>query len=81
MAHQTVAPIERLGVDAVHVPHQAREIGVARMQNQMEMIAHLALRQDLRVETIHRLREHIELRRPVDFVVIDGSRRSPREVT
>jgi hypothetical protein len=37
VAYQSVALIERLGIDAVQVPHQAGETGLSRVQDEMEM--------------------------------------------
>ena len=56
-----------MGIDAVHVPHQARQVALSGVQ-QMVVIAHLAVGQHLRVEPIHRLGDATQLRQPVDVV-------------
>ena len=53
------------------MPHQPREIGAARVQHQVVVIAHLAIRQRPRIEAIHGLRDHLQLRQPVSVVTID----------
>ena len=39
MPHQRVALVECLGVHAVHMPHQTRQIGLARVQHQVTVTA------------------------------------------
>ena len=71
VAHQPVASAELLGVHAVDVPHQPRQVALPRVQHPMEVVAHLAVGQQLRVEPLHRLGGDVQLGRPVNVVPID----------
>lgn len=71
MPHQATTAAEVLRVDAVDVAHQALQVGLPRMQHKMEVVAHLAVGQRLRVEAVHRLCNHSKLRSPVNVVPID----------
>ena len=51
--------------------HQTREIGAARVQHQVVVIAHLAIGQHLRVEPVHRLGNDFQLRVSVLVVAVD----------
>jgi hypothetical protein len=71
MSDQAVAPVEALRVDPVDLAHQARQVGPPRVQHQMEMVAHQAIGQHLRVETLHRVGDDRQLHGPVFVVAID----------
>ena len=62
-------------VDAVQVPHQPRQVGLPRVQHEVIVIAHQAVRQHLGVETVHRLPDQRQQRAPV--VIIDEDRLAP----
>jgi hypothetical protein len=70
--HQAVALIEALGVDTIQMPHQPREIALPRVQDQVVVIAHLAIRQHLSIEALNRLRQHFKMQAPVFVVTVDG---------
>lgn len=72
MPHQAVPLVECLRVHTVHMPHQARQIGLAGVQHQMKVIAHLAIAQHLSVEAIDGLREHVQLPDSIFVVPVDG---------
>ena len=71
MPHQRVALVECLGVHAVHMPHQTRQIGLARVQYQVIVISHLAIGQHLSIEPVHRLNDDFQVRGPVLLVAVD----------
>jgi hypothetical protein len=71
MPNQAVAVVVSLGVDAVHVPHQARQIGLARVQHEVKVVSHQAIGQHLGIEALHRLLDDGELRQPVSVIKID----------
>ncbi len=66
-----MSAVEALCVDPVHMPHQARQVGLPGVQHHVVVIAHQAIGQHLRVEAIHRLRDDLELRPPIRIVAID----------
>jgi hypothetical protein len=65
MPYQTVPPVEHLRVDAVHMAHQPRQIGLPGVEHQVVVVAHQAIGQHLRVEPVHRLGDDIQLRQAV----------------
>jgi hypothetical protein len=69
--HQAVATVEVLREDAVDMTHQPRKIRATRVQHQMEMLAHQAVGEHLRVKATHGLRNDGELHGSVSFVAID----------
>ena len=71
VADQPVASVELLGVHAVDVPHQARQVALPRVQHPMEVVAHLTVGQHLCVEPLHCLGDDVQLGRPVSVVPID----------
>jgi hypothetical protein len=71
VSHEPVAPIEGLGVNAIQVTHQPRQICLPRMQHQVVMVAHLAIGEQLRVEPVYRMGDGVKLRLPIKVVPID----------
>ena len=64
MTDQTVAPVEGLGVDAVEVPHQSRQLPRVRPHDEVILVAHQAVGQDIGVEARQRRGEYVELTLP-----------------
>lgn len=56
---------ECLRADAVHVAHQQRQIGIARLQSQVVVIAHEAVSQNLGVKTLGGLGQNAEKQLPI----------------
>lgn len=57
-----MSAIEVLRVDAIDVPHGARQIGLVCVQHQVIVIAHLAIGQNLRIKPAHGLPNRGQLR-------------------
>jgi hypothetical protein len=72
MAHQAMPAVDVLRVDAVHLPHQARQVGGTGVQHEMVVVAHQAIGQHLRVEALQCQRDDAQLRGPVVVVGVDG---------
>ena len=53
------------------MPHQARQIGLVRVQHQVTVTAHLATGQHLSIEPVHRLSDDFQVRGPVCIVAVD----------
>ena len=53
------------------MPHQTRQIGLARVQHQMIVISHLATGEHLSIEPVHRLSDDFQMRGPVLVVAVD----------
>lgn len=61
----------RLHIHAVHVPHQPRKVGLAGVQHDVEVITHLAVREHLCVEAVHRLRDRVDVRESIRIVPVN----------
>ena len=61
MPRKAMPLIESLGVDAIHMPHQPRQVAHAGVKHQVEVIAHQAVGQHLRVKALHGLRQDRQL--------------------
>lgn len=55
MPHHTVPPVVRLCVHPVEMPHQQRQIALARVLYKMVVVAHEAVGQHLRIKALHAL--------------------------
>ena len=66
-----MAAVVALRVNTVHMPHQSRQGRLPRVQHQVIVIAHLAVRQDLCVETVYRLRPDLPLEEAIAVVFVD----------
>lgn len=64
-----MAAVKALCVDAIDLAHQARQIRLARLQNQVIVIAHQAIRPGPRVKAVQRLRYNVKKLRPVKVVL------------
>lgn len=71
VADQAVALVEALRVDAVEVPHQARQVALARVQHEVVVVAHQAVRQHLGVEAVERMLEHGQVLDAVGVIAVD----------
>jgi hypothetical protein len=67
-----MAPVVGLREDAVHVPHQPRQVAFARVQHQVIVVAHQAVGQHLGIEAVHGLADDPQLRGAVRIVLVDG---------
>jgi hypothetical protein len=67
-----MAAVVGLGVDAVDVAHQARQIGLAREQQQLVVVVQQAVGQHLGVETRHALLDHRQQRLPIGIILEYG---------
>jgi hypothetical protein len=63
--------VESLDVHAVDVPHQPRQIGLARVQHKVIVVVDQTVRQHLRVKAIHRLSDDFEQRLTVSVSLED----------
>jgi hypothetical protein len=63
-------PAESLLLHAVHLAHRPRQVAMPRVLHQVVVVAHQALRQQLRVEAVHHLRDDIKLRPPIIIIVV-----------
>jgi len=70
VADPPVAAVEALGGHAVHLAHQAREVGVAGVQHQGVVVAPEAVGQQLGVEAVRGPDDDVEQGDPV-FVVVE----------
>ena len=61
VADHTLATIGALRVDAVEVPHHARQVTIAGVQHKAVVLAHQAVRQHLSVEAAKRLPEYVQI--------------------
>ncbi len=50
-----VPPIVGLGIDAVDLAHQLREVGATRLENEVIVVVHQAVRKGRGIEAIERL--------------------------
>ncbi len=64
--------VVRLRVDAVELLHQHREIGAARVQHEVVVIAHQAVGQHLRVAALQGLGDDGQENLPVNIIIKDG---------
>lgn len=69
--HQRVALVECLGVHGVHMPHQPRQVAHAVVRHQVEVIAHQAVSQHLRVKGLHGLRRDRQLPSPIFILEVN----------
>lgn len=60
-----------LGIDAIDVAHQARQIGLPRLQHKMVMVAHEAIGIDHRIEAVHALLDYGEQGGAIHVVLED----------
>ena len=60
MPNLAMPPIETLRIDPVDLAHQRRQIGPARMQHKVVVIAHQAVGQQLRIEPPQAVRDEVE---------------------
>jgi hypothetical protein len=72
MTDQAMPPVEGLGVDAVRMPHQPRQVALACVQHEVMVVAHLTVGVHLGVEPVHGRRQHVQLQQAVGIVAIDG---------
>ena len=72
VADQAVAPIHVLGVDAVQVPHSARQVALGGLEQQVEMIRHLAIRMHGEIESHASLAQHGHPGAPIVVILEDG---------
>ena len=66
-----MAAIEVLRVDAVEMAHQPRQVGLAGVQHQAEVIDHQTVSQQLRVEAGHGLIDNVQVQAPVIVTAVD----------
>jgi len=71
MAYTLVAAIEALGVNTIQVAHAFREIGFGRFDDQMIVIAHLAIGVAYPVESLANLAECFQPRHAIFIRAID----------
>ena len=71
MPCQSVTAVEALGVDAVDMTHQSRQIGPMCVQHQVRVIAHHAISQQLSVESVHGLSEDGQVQGSIVIAAID----------
>ena len=71
ISHQPMAPIEGLGIHPIKVPHHPRQIGLPGVQHQVIVIAHLAIRQYLRIKPLRRLSQQVQVQTSVLIVHIN----------
>jgi hypothetical protein len=72
VAHLAVPAVEDLGVDAIEVPHEPRQVGLAGMQHEVVVVTHQAVGQHLRIEALYALGQHGEQGGAVGVVHEDG---------
>ena len=53
------------------MPHQSRQVGLPRVQNEVVVVAHQAVGQHLRIEAVRRLRQHGQQSVPVVISIED----------
>ena len=66
-----MAAVEALGVNAVDVTHHSRQVGLARMQHQMVVVAHQAVREQFSIEALERQGQHIKMQHAIFVVAIN----------
>ncbi len=71
MADGPVPAVVGLGVDAVDVAHDARQVGPPRVQDEMVVIAHQAIGENAAVESRERPTQHVQPDLAVRVVVED----------
>ncbi len=71
MAHQPMAAIGRLGVDAVDLAHPLGEVGIRCLDDEVIMVRHLAIGVATPVEPAAHLAKNVEPSRAVLIVTID----------
>ena len=69
--HQSVPPVEGLGVDPVEVPHQSRQRARSGAQHQVVVIAHEAIGKHRRVEARGGFAQNRKVRLAVGGVTVD----------
>lgn len=70
MAHLAMAPVVRLGVYAIDVPHQHGQVRPPRVQNHVVMVAHQAIRQGAGVKAVQGRADNFQKRPPVRVIII-----------
>ncbi len=68
MADLAMAAVEGLGVNAIDVPHQCRQIPLQRLNHEVVMVAHQAIREQPRVKPCQALRYDGQQASPVGVV-------------
>ena len=71
VAHEPVAAIDPLRVDAVELTHPFGEVGIGRLDDEVIVVRHLAIGMAAPVEPAAHIAEHREPRHAVLIVVID----------
>lgn len=71
MTDPLVGPIEPLLVDAVELAHAFGQIGIRRLDEQVVMVRHEAVRMHRPIETLPHVAEDVEKQPPVDISAID----------
>ena len=61
-----------LGVDAVEMAHQARQVGLVRLQDEVVVVAHEAVGKDAGVEAVCGLGEDGQVLAAVFVAAVDG---------
>lgn len=69
MAHLAMAPVVRLSVDAIDVPHQHGQVRPSRVQNQVVMVAHKAIGQCTGIEAVQCGADDLQKRLPVRVII------------
>ena len=64
-----MTPVIRLGVDAIDVAHQPRQVGAPGMQNQVVMIVHQAIGQGTGIKPLKRRADRLQKHLPVRVIV------------
>ena len=75
MPQSIVAPIRRLRVDPVQLPHPLRQIALHRFDHEMIVVGHEAERMADPVVTFHHLRQHTQKR--LTILIVLENRLSP----
>jgi hypothetical protein len=71
VADEAVAGVERLRVDAVDALHARAEVGLHRLDEQVDVVGHEAVREEVPALTRDRAAEQEQVRLPVDVVEED----------
>ena len=66
-----MAAVELLCGDAVDVPHQPRQVGLAGLDHQVVVVAHQAVSEHLGVEPIHCLGDHRQMTQAILVVAVN----------
>lgn len=68
---QPVPAVERLRVDHIEMAHEVRQVALPGVQHQVKGIAHLAVGQNLRIESLAGLGQYGGTHRPIGIVKVD----------